>query len=486
MAGKVRVKLTPKAVFLKPSGNGNFATGSQASAGAFRVVTSVEISLSQNNGGNMPVVLGSPQPARIELLARIKTNNPNGAFTLCGTLGANTGKLRLLTTGVQFSGKRPDPQNSSLQITDFSPSTAPEIANSDFELLLTADSNSNSLDIDKTNPVRLHLPWVFDPRNTTFELNARLTVNNTVETDVVDITPGTHDANQAIEIQTQHNGVTDDAVVNQVTNHPPFTFFGVRNLYTMSLLGSPARVRVPFAGQTMNVFIESSVMGLIKAPANLATLAGFVRTIMGDLGFATVNVDAGTPVQTRFTTNFKQIRTTKGNLWWMSRNVLPANEKSFADKMEADQGFSVLVSESVQIPFFDFYAVRQDVDPNGNELAHSEGLQTIAPPNKTILAPIALTAGTSNLNGLRKFLSSLTDPNLQAMVVAQSICHEIGHTLGLRHEVEFPGATPYKFPADAASVRGVMSGAVAPPAGTTTPFQLFGPVHRAALQALYF
>jgi hypothetical protein len=236
----------------------------------------------------------------------------------------------------------------------------------------------------------------------------------------------------------------------------------------------------------MNVFIESSVMGLIKAPANLATLAGFVRTIMGDLGFATVNVDAGTPVQTRFTTNFKQIRTTKGNLWWMSRNVLPANEKSFADKMEADQGFSVLVSESVQIPFFDFYAVRQDVDPNGNELAHSEGLQTIAPPNKTILAPIALTAGTSNLNGLRKFLSSLTDPNLQAMVVAQSICHEIGHTLGLRHEVEFPGATPYKFPADAASVRGVMSGAVAPPAGTTTPFQLFGPVHRAALQALYF
>lgn len=481
MAGKVRVKLEPKVVFLKPSGTGTFTSSAQLVPGSFRVVTKVELSLGQNNGGTMPVVLGSPQPARIELLARIKTNNPSNPFTLCGTLGANTGRLRLLTTGVQFSAKRPNPQNSSLVITDFTPATTTDIANSDFELRLTADSSSNSMDIDNTNPVRLHLPWVFDPRNTTIELNARLNVGNTVETDVTG-----QDANQAIEIQTQHSGVTDDAVANQVANHPPFTFFGVRNLYTMSLLGSPARVRVPFAGQTMNVFIENSVMGLIQAPANLATLAGFVRTVMGDLGFGNVNVEAGQPVQTRFTTNFKQIRTTKGNLWWMSRNVQAANEKSFADKMEADQGFSVLASESVQIPFFDFYIVRQDVDPNGNELAHSEGLQTIVPPNKTILAPIVLTAGTSNLNGLRKFLSSLSDANLQAMVVAQSICHEIGHTLGLRHEVEFPGAPPYKFPADATAVRGVMSGAVAPPAGTTTPFQFFGPVHRAAIRALYF
>lgn len=184
MAGKVRVKLTPKAVFLKPSGTGSFTSGSQASAGAFRVVTSVEISLAQNNGGSMPVVLGAPQPARIELLARIKTNNPNSPFTLCGTLGANTGRLRLLTTGVQFSAKRPNPQNSSLVITDFTPATTTDIANSDFELRLTPDSGSNSMDIDNTNPVRLHLPWVFDPRNTTFELNARLNVGNTVETDV--------------------------------------------------------------------------------------------------------------------------------------------------------------------------------------------------------------------------------------------------------------------------------------------------------------
>jgi hypothetical protein len=482
MAGKVRVKLEPKVVFLKPSGTGTFTSSAQLVPGSFRVVTRVELSLGQNNGGTMPVVLGTPQPAQIELLARIKTNNP-GPFTLCGTLGASTGRLRLLTTGVRFTAKRPDPQNSSLVITDFTPATAPDIANSDFELSLTADSNSNSIEIDNNNPVRLHLPWVFDQRNTTFELNARLRVANTIETDVTG-----PDANQAIEIQTQHNLVTDDAVVNQVAKHPPFTFFGVRNLYTMSLLSPPPRVRVPFAGQTMNVFVENSVMGLIQAPANLATLAGFVRTTMGDLGFATVNVDAGAAVQTRFTTNFKQIRTTKGNLWWMSRNVLPANEKSFADRMEADQTFSALATESVQIPFFDFYIVRQDVDPNGNELAHSEGMMTIVPPNKTILAPIALTAGTSNLNGLRKFLSSLSDANLQAMVVAQSICHEIGHTLGLRHEVEFPGATPYRFPANADSVRGVMSGAVAPRAGasTTAPFQLFGPVHRAAIRALYF
>lgn len=479
MAGKVRVKLTPKSVFLKPSGNGSFTTGSQPSAGAFRVVTSVEISLAQNNGGTMPVVLGAPQPARLELLARIKTNNPSAPFTLCGTLGLSKGDLRLLTTGVRFSAKRPDPTpNSTLQIADFTPSPAPEIANSDYELSLTADSTT--VDVPTNTPVKLHLPWVFDSRNTTFELNARLNVGNTVETDVTG-----PDANQAIEIQTQHDGVTDDAVVNQVAQHPPFTFFGVRNLYTMSLLGSPTRVRVPFAAQTMNVFLDTSVMGLMTAPANLATLAGFVRTVMTDLGFGSVTVDAGTAVQTRFTTSFKQIRTTKGNLWWMSRNVRAANEKTFADAMEADKQFSFDPAETVQIPFFDFYIVRQDVDPNGNELAHSEGLSSITPPNKNILAPIALTAGTNSQSGLRKFLGGLP-ANLQPIIIAQSICHEIGHTLGLRHEVEFPGAVPYKFPGNNDSIRGVMAGAVTPPVGTTAVFQFFGPVHRAAIRPLYF
>jgi hypothetical protein len=488
MPGKIRVKLTPKAVFLKPSGNGNFTTGSQASAGAFRVVTSVEIALTKLNGGSMPnFIPGTPKPAKLELLARIKTNIPNAPFTLCGTIGATTGQMRLLTSGnVQLSAKKPDPHNSNLVITDFAPSSAPEIANSDFELRLFPDSSTpTSMDIDNSNPIRLHLPWVFDPRNTTFELNARLTVGGVLETDVVDLV-APNDANQAIEIQTQHLGVTDDAVINQVAQHPAFTFFGVRNLYTMSLLGSPTRIRVPFAGQTMNIFVEKSVMGLMHAPATVTTLAGFVTTIMGDLGFTSVNVDAGAAVQARFAASFKQVNTTKNNLWWMSKSVLAANEKTFADKLEADQSFSFLPTETVQIPFFDFYIVRQDVDPNGSELAHSESMSAITPPSKSILAPIVLTAGTSNLNGLRKFLSAVSDASLEAMVVATSICHEIGHTLGLRHEVEFPGAPPYKFPADAASVRGVMSGSVTPPAGTTTPFQLFGPVHRAAIQRLYF
>lgn len=481
MAGKVRVKLTPQVVFLTPSGTGNFTSGSQPARNAFRVVTSIQISLEQNNGGTMPVQLQHPSPAQIELLARLKSANPNAPYTLCGTLGVNAGKLALLSTGVQFSAKRPDPTpNSTLQITDYTEATTAEITRSDFQLEVTTDPNSNSVQFGG-NTIKLHLPWIFDDKNPILQLNARMRVGANVETDVI----GT-DANQPIEIQMQHNAVTDDAVLNDAAHHPPLTFFGVRNLYTMSVLGSPPRVKVPFGNQTMNIFIENSVMGLIQAPANLATLAGFIRAVMGDIGFANVNVEAGTAVQQRFAQNFKQIRTTKGNLWFMSKNVLPANEKSFADRMEADQTFSVLATESVQVPFFDFYIVRQDVDPNGNELAHSEGMMTISPPNKTILAPIVLTAGTSNLNGLRKFLSSLSDASLQAMVVAQSICHEIGHTLGLRHDVQFQGAPPYRFPGDSSSIRGVMAGAVAPPAGTTTAFQFFGPVHRAAIQKWYF
>jgi hypothetical protein len=490
MADKIRVNMNPTTLFLTPSGNGNFRSSNATSRGAFPVVTGVQLSLDQRNAGTMPVVLGSPKPAVIELWARLKDpNNATAAYTLCGKLGATAGKLSLLSTGLRFEAsiKNPKDPNSNVRVAEYTPDSAVVITRSDFLLKITPDGSTVQFPGD---PLEVQLPWVFDGRNNIIQLNARIVVAGQVEVDITG-----PNANQPIDIPLQHNSVPDDGVPNSTTQHPLLTFFGVQHLYTQTLLNDPVRPKVPFAGKTLNVWLDSSVNSLIPA-ANLPQLSALIIAVLNDLGFGSVKVDGGTAATAEFLKFFSQVRSSTQAPWFFSNRMSPANAKKNADASEAGQPVSAISTDFIAVPFFDFFVVSEAVDPPAiapDELGHTESISVIAAagPTKSVASPIVLTAGSNALSGLRHFLSSIGRTGVgaeQAIVVSQVICHEIGHSLGLRHSINFPNALPYAQARDK-DLRGVMGAAGVPPAvpaGTQpTPFQFFGPVNRLTIAQWY-
>src|SRR5512140_428653 len=119
MPGKIRVKITPKTVFLTPTGNGNFTAGNKPATGAFPVVTGIELSLEQNNGGTMPLTQGQKANVQLELLSRQRnTSNANAPYTLCGTLAGEI-VLQGSPAAPILTAKRPDPVNTGQVITNF-------------------------------------------------------------------------------------------------------------------------------------------------------------------------------------------------------------------------------------------------------------------------------------------------------------------------------------------------------------------------------
>jgi hypothetical protein len=481
MPGKIRVKITPKTVFLTPAGNGNFKTGNKPANDAFPVVTGIELSLEQNNGGTMPLAQGQKANATLELLSRVRnTTNTNAPYSSCGILSGEL-VLRGSPAAPVLTAKQTDPNNANQVITNFAPAATPNVARSDF--LLDFSTDDQSIKIVTSNPIRLPLAWAFSETEPVLQLNARLSVNGTLETDVT----GT-DPNQPIDIPLKHVSVPDEGIAGQAANHPLLTFYGVRSMYTMTLFAPPARVKIPVGTQTVNVFLHDSVRALVPLP-NVTELQNHVQTVLQDLGFATVNVDSGATAQGNFRTRFKQVQTPNSTRF-MSINVPQAREKPIALDLEADKspGFNP-DTETTEVPFFDFYIVSQAVDPSAaapDELGHSESIGKVTPPNKRVLTPIVLTAGSNNLAGMRKLFQNI-DVQRQAIIVAQVICHEIGHSLGLRHGITFPGGTPYTFKDP--TLRGTMGAAATPPpiAGNAipVPFQFFGPVHQAAIRQWY-
>jgi len=507
----IRVKLTPTTVHLTPSATGTFTSAVKPGKGSFPVVVAVEVSLEERGAGAMPAALlaNTPPRARLEILVRQRVNNPAAPYTLCGTFNGTMSLLGAARTPT-FIAKRPGTAVGQAFVTDFTPNTAPGapdiMTRSDWSIRLNVDGTT--LQIANGDPLVLRIPWIFDPTNAFLQLNARLSINSTIETDV-----NSAAANPPIEIPLQHDKVPDEAVANKVAEHPLLSFFGVHTLSTMSRERTlPAGLSS--AGLTVNVFVDDTVLALVPA-ANTGQLRTHVITVLQAAGFATVNVELAaaapptppgqTPpqtVRTRFAALFVQARVVKSlNLWFMSRNVPEARRVAIATKMEANGDPPVILAgETVQIPFFDFFICAQNIDPPKGEVGHSEIIDRVVGANpratppvvatKAILAPIVITAGSNSQSGMRKMISTLGGEQT-AQLVASTICHEIGHTLGLRHVVSFQEALPHVF-ADV-QCRSVMGAAVAPPAPPPptvpptppVPFEFFSPVQMVTIRQNY-
>ena len=525
MPDRIRVKLTPTTVHLTPTGTGTFTSAAKPGKGSFPVVVGLKVSLEDRGAGIMPPpLLANLRPsATLEIFARQRVQNPAAPYTLCGTFNG-TMSLQGTARTPTLVAKRPDPSGSGTLVPDFTPNTAPArspttppappappaapeiMLRSDWTLPLKAENNTIQI-VDGAS-VTLRIPWIFDPADPHLQLNARLVVGGTTETDVVGAA-----ANMPIEIPLQHDKVPDEAVANKVAEHPLLSFFGVHTLSTMSRERTlPAGLSS--AGLTVNVFVDDTVLALVPA-ANTGQLRTHVITVLQAAGFTTVNVELAaaapptppgqTPpqtVRTRFAALFVQARVVKSlNLWFMSRNVPEARRVAIATKMEANGDPPVILAgETVQIPFFDFFICAQNIDPPKGEVGHSEIIDRVVGANpratppvvatKAILAPIVITAGSNSQSGMRKMISTLGGEQT-AQLVASTICHEIGHTLGLRHVVSFQEALPHVF-ADV-QCRSVMGAAVAPPAPPPptvpptppVPFEFFSPVQMVTIRQNY-
>jgi hypothetical protein len=151
------------------------------------------------------------------------------------------------------------------------------------------------------------------------------------------------------------------------------------------------------------------------------------------------------------------------------------------------------------VPFFLYFVFSEEVKPDSaSEDAHSEMVNTLhpeeftkTPPQKRVLSPSILTWGRpGQREGLRGALVDGggfkgIEQKYHTIFLANTIAHEIGHDLGLRHGVYYNNDTdtyevdpkhPDYLP------QGVMD---YDPTGTTAWPQWFGPVHKALFKKHY-
>lgn len=487
MPGKYRVKLVAETVNLLHKGSGNFQSVRNLGNGAFPVETEVIISLEQNKQGTPPLNRGEKKPATIELFARLKPkpSSPNPTAPQI-SLGRIDGQIELKFdpqhTPEDFpffdchDHTKPRPNN-----TDFVPPDKGLVEISDWIMDLRFDTDS--FIGPKVSPTLLRLPWVFDDLILTepvIQINARLTIAGTVETDVSGA-----NLNTPIEIHLKHTNVPD----RTMDTPKLLTFFGVRNLYTMdnAVLGNN---HLPFKGKQINVFLHMSLRNSL--PIDKSAL--LIVTLLVRAGFD--NISISTPTEQEFGRFFKQIQPSNGTAaCFMSINVQPGNERNVADALDQGIVLNIENSEDVNLPFFDFYVVGEARDQNGDELAVAEGLAPhvdTATATKAVSSPIRIIMGRGETSGagLRSFLRNKIQPADHPNAIANLIVHEIGHTLGLRHMVHFGGAPPYNNSPDDLQ-RGVMSPGLSSESQVGTNLKsvrlaYFGPVHMEAIRQRFF
>jgi len=218
--------------------------------------------------------------------------------------------------------------------------------------------------------------------------------------------------------------------------------------------------------------------------------------ILLDAGFGAVDSLQGTPAVTDCNLHWKIV----GGHFMGRRITDPDQTKPPQDRLENRLSAAItnnnIGSVSIPagmeevIPFFDFYIFAEAADPpNSSELAHSEttiaSLLNPAAGTKAAITPIVIAIGFGSGNPLRKMLSQIASAD-HANLLATTICHEIGHTFGLRHSVALIGQPPYAS-ADPTFQRGTMASAGLVVGSGTPRVQLgfFGPVHVQEITRLF-
>jgi hypothetical protein len=495
-----KVIFEPTYLYLTPAGNGTFTSVASAPGkrvnpprGSFTVVTTLRPTLAVNAKATPPVKQNDPfQRATLEFLGR-PTPEVTGAVvpwiplgTVQGTAGVNSSAA---TPVPQFiCGTRRVPGSVSVEL-DFTPATKPEIVRSDW--VMRIEKHPDAFDTNVVSAFFIQLPWLFVESPGRLQVTARLTINGTLESD--------ENINTPADIPLRHDSVPEDAD----TKKSRFTFYGVRNLFAKANEHEP-NTKVPFkvgiGGDAIAVFLHRTVTDFCAANSiDIAKVQSGVADILFDVGFNPVNFLAGQRADADCNLHWKQV-----NGRFMGRRITDPDqtkpvterlESRFAAAISANNARKVIVPNGMEetIPFFDFYVFAEDVDPpDTTELARSEspaliqgtidGINSSA-RTKSLHTPIILA--TKNGSPLMKLLSQVDAPS-RINVLATTICHEMGHTFGLRHMVALRGAPPYET-GDPAFQHGIMGGGgiLVGSGPSTFPLTFFGPVHAQEIKRLF-
>ena len=467
-----RLSFIDHSVYVSHTGNGNFNKSSSPTSGSVKVTNAVELTLTANGAGANILNPGDPaKPGRIDFFAALKTRNPT--FTKIGEL---TGTIQLKTGGVPLFDCK-----SAGKDTFFVPDKGNLIARSDFQLDLQFDQKT----VTSVNfPMRLSLPWQFNAAATTMLLGTELFVDGTSVASVAQ--------NKPFDLPMRHTNVPDDGVPNDPTDHPLLTFYGIGRLYARNnaQLGSQ---KIRFQGHRVRVVLHQSVITrFVGTNVPLQSLVGAIEATLQDAGFGTnVDVQHNAAAQTRANAVFMPINGVP-----VSVNMQAAHRSSFAASVIAGTGGAGITfqdTEVVNVDFFDFFVYAVSGDPSGDELGRSEMLLPITGsthggivgaggrnPQKALLKAIEICVGSSTTGVGGALAKIITTDHVN--LVASTICHEIGHSFGLRHSLSFDsGNTKYTInPPKGKTSKGVMGpGSIVLGASNVGPFpaEFFGPVH---------
>lgn len=499
MANGWHVHFEPTITHLAPTGAGNFravtatpGTKVNPPTGSFQVTTSVRLNLTDDAQGPPPLNPGDPSlPATLEFIGRAKPGP--GTSQPFISMGVVKG-----TATYNTSGSKPVPQficgkaaagGASVTI-DFTSATTPEIVRSDW--VMRIEKHPDTFDTNFVNSFFVQLPWQFIESPGLLQMSARLTINGKLEAD--------ENRNTPLNIPLIHNSIPEDADPKKA----PFTFFGLRNLYTRANEHQPSP-RVPFkvsiGNDVISIIVHTSFSDFCvqRTSATVGQVLSRVADILSDAGFNPVNTLQGARADAECNLHWKRI-----NGHFIGRKITDLNQSQpDANKLEfrlaaaisANNRGSVKIPDGMEerIPFFEFYVFAEDTaPPSPNELAHSEGF-VIVPGSvggvlqtqgvKALITPIIMA--TAQGSPLRQTLGAIASAD-HVNLLATTICHEIGHTFGLRHAVAFIDKPPYQT-GDANFGRGVMgsSGLVIGSGTPRIPLSFFGPVHLQEIRRLY-
>ena len=443
-----RISFESSRVFLNPGAGGNF-TSVNAAPGAnvkppkdsFTAVTGLFPRLRNDATGTPPIATGANAPATIEFIARIKGGTFISLGTLNGRVDFNAGKgkpLPRFTIGTRTTRQTVNNVVNTTTVIDLTPVTTVNVTRSDW--LLTVNPDADTVPIapgSQLSNFDIQLPWVFDQKNPILELSARLSVNGAVAADESRNTP--------LQIPLIHNGVPEDLDAAQ----PALTLYGLRTALPASL----ARSGFALAGRPLQVFVHPSVTTFLTTASSAAALTQMRNSMaitLSDVGFPTVNIvmqgDATFAAELARFDRFFTITNGQFHARGMTNVTGPSPLVQGSRAFLPDRNF-LINGEGATIPFFDCFVALENRDPTKLEIGLGEtfnvaGATPIAAGMKLVCSPILVMAGRGTSSGMRGQLAKV-DAQDHGNLMANVICHEVGHTLGLRHGVSFTGAPPY-------------------------------------------